>query len=144
MWNTNSIEHKDLMQRMFLYPWINSFIRPLLFTITLRGIRTFWGRYLQVIYGSLPMVIFIMVFVYYFSWMGSRLYSGTIEGVQSFSNSQDAFFYMFVLLTTSNNPDVWLPSYNQGRINSIFFILFLVVGLFLLMNLLLAIFYSSY
>ena len=66
---------------MFLYPWVNSFIRPVLFTFTLRGIRTFWLRYLQVIYGSLPMVIFIMVFVYYFAWMGSRLYSGTIEGV---------------------------------------------------------------
>lgn len=101
-------------------------------------------RYLQVIWYSGPMVIFIMVFVYYFSWMGSRLYSGTIEGVQSFSNSQDSFFYMFVLLTTSNNPDVWLPAYHSSRKNFVFFGMFLIVGLFLLFNLLLAIFYSSY
>lgn len=127
-----------------LYPWINSFIRPVLFTITLRSIRTFWLRYLKVIYGSLPMVTFIMVFVYYYSWVGSRLYSGTIEGVQSFKNGQDAFFYMFVLLTTSNNPDVWLPSYNEDRTNSLFFLSFLIIGLFLLMSLLLAIFYSKY
>ena len=51
---------------------------------------------------------------------------------------------MFVLLTTSNFPDVMLPSYNERRIDGAFFILYLVIGLFLLMNLLLAIFYSSY
>ena len=51
---------------------------------------------------------------------------------------------MFVLLTTSNNPDVWLPSYHSNRSNFLFFLVFLIVGLFLLLNLLLAIFYSSY
>ena len=70
MWNVTSIENKTMFQKSFLYPWINSFIRPILFTMTLRGIRTFWMRYLQVILGSLPMVIFIVIFVYYFSWMG--------------------------------------------------------------------------
>jgi len=144
IWNVESIENKTMFQKLFMYPWINSFIRPVLFTVSLSGIRTFWLRYLQVIWYSLPMVIFIMVFVYYFSWMGQRLYSGTIEGVQSFKDGQDAFFFMFVLLTTSNNPDVWLPSYNSSRINFVFFGLFLILGLFLFFNLLLAIFYSSY
>ena len=90
------------------------------------------------------MVFFIIIYVFYFAWMGNRLFAGTIEGVENFSNLNDSFFYMFVLLTTSNFPDVMLPSYNQERRNAIFFILFLVIGLFLLMNLLLAIFYSAY
>ena len=90
------------------------------------------------------MVLFIITYVFYFSWMGNRLFSGTIEGVQSFSTLPDAFFYMVVLLTTSNYPDVMMPSYSDSRINSIFFITFLVIGLFLLMNLLLAIFYAKY
>jgi two pore calcium channel protein len=51
---------------------------------------------------------------------------------------------MFVLLTTSNFPMVMLPSYNSSRVFCLFYILFLVIGLFLLMNLLLAIFYSNY
>ena len=90
------------------------------------------------------MVIFIIIYVFYFAWMGNRLFAGTIEGVENFSNLNDSFFYMFVLLTTSNYPDVMLPSYSQERRNAIFFILFLIIGLFLLMNLLLAIFYSAY
>lgn len=90
------------------------------------------------------MVAFIIVYVFYFSWMGNRLFSGTIEGVQTFSNLNDSFFYMFVLLTTSNYPDVMLPSYGQSRAFCLFFITYLILGLFLFMNLLLAIFYSNY
>ena len=63
------------------YPWINAFIRPVLMTLVIRTIRAFWGRYLIVIKGSLPMVLFIISYVFYFSWMGNRLFSGTIEGV---------------------------------------------------------------
>ena len=72
------------------------------------------------------------------------MFAGTIEGVENFADLNDSFFYMFVLLTTSNYPDVMLPSYAQQRRYSIFFITYLVIGLFMLMNLLLAIFYSSY
>lgn len=86
-------------------------IRPLLFTLQVRTVKSFWRRYLSVIKGSLPMVIFIMIYVFYFAWMGNRLFAGTIEGVQNFSDLNDSFFYMFVLLTTSNYPDVMLPSY---------------------------------
>jgi len=90
------------------------------------------------------MVIFIMIYVFYFAWMGNRLFAGTIEGVETFSNLNDSFFFMFVLLTTSNYPDVMLPSYGQSRRYALFFIIYLMIGLFMLMNLLLAIFYSNY
>ena len=90
------------------------------------------------------MVVFIISYVFYFAWMGNRLFSGTIEGVQYFSGLNDSFFFMFVLLTTSNYPDIMLPSYQQERRFAIFYVTYLIIGLFLLMNLLLAIFYSNY
>lgn len=126
------------------YPYINAFIRPLLFTLSVRSVKSFWRRYLSVMNGSLSMVVFIGIYVFYFAWMGNRLFAGTIEGVENFSTLNDSFFYMFVLLTTSNYPDVMLPSYGQQRRYAAFFILFLIVGLFMFMNLLLAIFYSNY
>ena len=51
---------------------------------------------------------------------------------------------MLVLLTTSNYPDVMLPAYQRDRSSCLFFIIYLIVGLFLIMNLLLAIFYSNF
>lgn len=94
--------------------------------------------------GTGPFTLFILVFVFYFAWMGNRLFSGTIEGIEYFKDMNDSFFYMFVCLTTSNYPDVMLPSYGQNRLYAIFFIAFLIIGLFLLMNLLLAVLYSHY
>ena len=106
-----STRNNSYIAKFFIYPYINAFIRPVLFTLTIRSVKSFWRRYILVIKGSAPMVAFILVYVFYFAWMGSRLFSGTIEGVETFSNLNDSFFYMFVLLTTSNFPDVMLPSY---------------------------------
>ena len=130
--------------QFYLYPYLNSFIRPVIVTLQVRVIRGFWKRYILVIKGSFAMVLFILCYIFYFAWMGNRLFSGTIEGVQNFATLGDSFFYMFVLLTTSNFPDVMLPAYGQNRWQSAFFIIYLALGLFIFMNLLLAIFYSSY
>ena len=51
---------------------------------------------------------------------------------------------MLVLMTTSNYPDIMLPAYQIYRGNCLYFIIYLVLGLMLLMNLLLAIFYSNF
>lgn len=90
------------------------------------------------------MVLVILVFMMYFAWMGQTLFIGTITGVESFSSYSESLYNMFILLTTSNFPTIGLPSYEQQRIDMWFFIIFLVIGLFLLLNLLLAIFYESY
>ena len=127
-----------------VYPWLTSLLRPIYTITVMESIRKFSTRYLRVIQGSLPMVVFILLFVFYFSWIGQRIFSDTVEGVSQFDTFFNSFWSMFVLITTSNFPMVMLPSYNTSRAYCIFFILFLVIGLFLLMNLLLAIFYSSY
>ena len=93
------------------YPWIAAFIRPIYMVSTIRIIREYWKRYWLVMCDSTPMVLFIIVYILYFSWMGQRLFSGTLEGVQYFSTFGDSCFNMLVLMTTSNYPDVMLPSY---------------------------------
>ena len=112
--------------------------------VTIRLLREYWNRYLLVMLDSMPMVLFILVYILYFSWMLQRWFSGTLEGVQYFSTFGDSFFNMLVLMTTSNFPDVMLPAYQISRWNCLFFIIYLVLGLFLMMNLLLAIFYSNF
>ena len=51
---------------------------------------------------------------------------------------------MLVLLTTANSPDIMLPAYEQNRPLVLFFIFYLMVGVFLIMNLLMALFYHNY
>lgn len=112
--------------------------------VLMRSIRSFLFRYFKVIRTSFPLVLFILGFVMFFAWMLSTLLIGQIEGVENFPTFWEGFWSMFVLLTTANYPDVMLPAYRQSRADAIFFIFYLIVGLFLLLNLLLAIFYSNY
>lgn len=53
-------------------------------------------------------------------------------------------YQLIVLLTTCNFPDVMLPAYNVNFWNSLYFILFLSMGLYLILNLLLANIFSVY
>jgi two pore calcium channel protein 3 len=51
---------------------------------------------------------------------------------------------MLVLLTTANSPDIMLPAYEYSRPLAFFFVIYLLFGVFLLMNLLMALFYNNY
>ncbi len=132
------------MDSGYKYPLAAAFIRPILLILLNKAIRENWRRFIFVILDSFQMVLFIIFFILYFAWLGGRIFKGTLEGVESFDSFGDSAFNLLVLLTTANFPDFMLPAYEQSRLNSLFFIVFLVVGLFLLMNMLLAIFYSNY
>lgn len=54
------------------------------------------------------------------------------------------FYQLIILLTTCNFPNIMLPAYNDKRIYSLYFVFFLIIGLFFLMNVLLAVVYENY
>lgn len=86
----------------------------------------------------------IIVYIVFFGWMGNRLFRGTIEGAAECSGIGSCSWHLLVLMTTANFPDVMLPAYglNQGYV--LFFFIYMIFGLFFLMNLVLAIFYTNY
>jgi len=63
------------------YPWVAAFLRPIYLLFSIRILREYSMSYIYVIKDSMSMVLFIVVFILYFSWMGQRLFSGTLEGV---------------------------------------------------------------
>jgi hypothetical protein len=104
----------------------------------------FWKRYILVVIGSIPMTILLVVYCMYFAWAGQQLFAGTIEGVENFDTFFNSFYTMFQLLTAANFPDCMLPSYKTNRICALFFLIFAGFGIFVLMQMLLAIFYNAY
>ena len=67
-----------------------------------------------------------------------------LESQKYFKNIFDALTSLLVLLTTDNHPDVMIPIYQFNRFSSLYFILFLGLGAFIILNLLIAVTYNQF
>uniref|UniRef100_A0A0D9YD47 EF-hand domain-containing protein n=1 Tax=Oryza glumipatula TaxID=40148 RepID=A0A0D9YD47_9ORYZ len=63
------------------------------------------GTYLNVLALSLLFLLFA-------SWLAYVTFEDTPQGKTVFSSYGTTLYQMFILFTTSNNPDVWVPAYN--------------------------------
>ncbi|CAK0842266.1 unnamed protein product [Prorocentrum cordatum] len=75
------------------------------------------------------------------AWVAVILFADCNEAFQSYSST---LLNLFILLTTSNYPDVQTPLVNDYWLAFLFFFGFLVTGLFLLMNLIFSAIYAQY
>ncbi|XP_064395452.1 two pore channel protein 2-like isoform X2 [Halichondria panicea] len=66
------------------------------------------------------------------------------EGERYFRTVADALESLLVLLTTANHPDVMMPIYQYNRFSAIYFILFLGIGSYIILNLLIAVIYNHF
>ena len=66
------------------------------------------------------------------------------EGDQHFSTVWDSFVNLTVTLTTANHPDIMMPIYRRNRFAAIYFVVFLIIGLFLLFNIFIAVIYNQF
>lgn len=120
-------------------------LRPIFLVDThhLGGVR----RFIRQIFQSLPpiidMLLLILFFVIIYSVLGFFLFSYDPND-HYFSTLYDSVVSMFVLLTTANFPDVMMPSYARSRWFSLFFISYLCIVLYILMNLMLAVVYEVF
>ena len=61
-----------------------------------------------------------------------------------FDSIPKTMFNVYVLFTTSNFPDIMIPFWKVHNLSAFYFIGFLIIGLYMLLNLMLAVFYNSY
>ncbi|ESQ38037.1 hypothetical protein EUTSA_v10029480mg [Eutrema salsugineum] len=71
-------------------------------------------------------------------------YLNILQGLTVFTSYGVTLYQMFILFTTSNNPDVWIPAYKSSRWSSLFFVLYVLIGVYFVTNLILAVVYDSF
>ena len=125
-------------------PLWNPIIRPIVFVALSQSMRGALATLLRTLPSVLDSVVLITLLLVIYSTVGLLLFRNTEEGLQYFPNFSEAMVNMLVLLTTANYPDVMMPAYNASRPSVLFFISFLLVGLFFCMNLVLASVYNNY
>ena len=113
-------------------------MRPFVFGLSMASLRNNAMTLLHDLWDSSVTLAMIFLFVTTYAATGHFLFRYTQEGAIYFPNLGESIWTMQVLLTTANFPDVMLPAYSTNFFWCIFFILFLIMGLYLLLNFLLA------
>jgi two pore calcium channel protein len=126
---------------------LNPVLRPLLAVSMSRRVRKGFRWILLILPNFAEVTVLITYFLVFFACCGALLFTAITkdEAIEEFKSLGWACWSLLILLTGSANfPDVMVPLYNKHPATCIFFIVFLVVGLFFLTNLLLAVAYQSY
>lgn len=104
-------------------------------------------RNLRQIFQSLPpfidILLLLLFFMVIFAILGFCLFS-TNAADPYFNTLENSLVSLFVLLTTANFPDVMMPAYSKNRWSCIFFIVYLSIELYFVMNLLLAVVFDTF
>ncbi|XP_006640532.1 two pore channel protein 1 isoform X1 [Lepisosteus oculatus] len=104
-------------------------------------------RNLRQIFQSLPpfidILLLLLFFMVIFSILGFYLFSQNTSDPY-FNTLENSIVSLFVLLTTANFPDVMMPAYSRNRWSCIFFIVYLSIELYFIMNLLLAVVFDTF
>ncbi|XP_071259121.1 two pore channel protein 1-like isoform X3 [Salvelinus alpinus] len=104
-------------------------------------------RNLRQIFQSLPpfidILLLLLFFMVIFAILGFCLFSPNTSDPH-FNTLENSIVSLFVLLTTANFPDVMMPAYSRNRWSCVFFIVYLSIELYFIMNLLLAVVFDTF
>ena len=136
----------DLIQSCFRrgFPYLENFLRPVIVLILLSQIRSNMKGILFDIKDSAVVMLCIFSYVVFFSVAGFFIFRSSFEGHAIYTSPTESFYQMLILLTTANYPDIMLPSYNAHRVYVLYFMGYLIIGLYFLQNILLAIVFDNY
>ena len=122
---------------------LSQFIRPVLLLIVSKSVR----RTLLSILSSLPPIVEVLFLLFalivFFSWFGLLLWVD-LPGQQLYNNVANALSSTQTLISTVNFPDVMIPFYQNSWWSCIFFFLYMVIGFYFLLPLILALTYNEY
>jgi len=113
----------------------------------LRNCRKILGSMVRSVYGVLPIVCLFILLLIFYCLIGNIIFANDGGGEHGavFNGPQDALMKLLFLLAGSVNfPDVMQQAFNRNAWVALYFVSFLVLGHFFLMNLLLAATYWHY
>lgn len=126
------------------YPYFSNLMRPVVVMIMMRQVRQAFLSILLDIKDSLTILLAIFVYILFFSIFAEFLFKDSFEGFALMPDVSNSYYQLLILLTTCNFPNIMLPAYNAKRSNSIFFLVYLMIGLHFLFKVLLAVIFDNY
>ena len=122
----------------FSRPFFAALIRPIVFGEFLHIVRVNSWEFVLEIKDSATFLIAIFLFIGTYALVGVYLFRYSYEGYQTFGSYKDSFYNMLILMTTANFPDIMLPAYAKNYWYMVYFVAYLIIGLYFMMSFLLA------
>ncbi|XP_010522608.1 PREDICTED: two pore calcium channel protein 1 isoform X2 [Tarenaya hassleriana] len=123
---------------------IAPYVRVLIFILSIRELRDCLVLLAGMLGTYLNILALWLLFLLFASWIAYVMFEDTQQGFTLFTSYGTTLYQMFILFTTSNNPDVWIPAYKSSRWSSLFFVLYVLIGVYFVTNLILAVVYDSF
>ncbi|KAJ4823100.1 Two pore calcium channel protein 1A [Turnera subulata] len=123
---------------------IAPYIRVFFFILSIRDLQKSILVLGGMIWTYLNVLALGLLFLLFSSWLAYVIFEDTQQGKVVFTSYATTLYQMFILFTTSNNPDVWIPAYKASRWYSLFFVLYVLLGVYFVTNLVLAVVYDSF
>ena len=89
-------------------------------------------------------LVLMLLFITFYAWVGVVMFYNSAEGRMHFPNLIDAMWTLWTCVTTVIYPDVMMPAYNENRLATLYFMVFMVITMFFMMNVVLASVVNSY
>ena len=119
-------------------------LRPFVVINFFRTMRFNTKEFAHDLKASFIILVTIVFWIFYYAMLGFYLFRYTFEGATNFLELGMSMSSIYTALTTANFPDVGLPAYQRNYFTMLFFISFMLVGLYLLLNILLASVFSKF
>ncbi|KAL4238205.1 Two pore calcium channel protein 1-like [Mactra antiquata] len=114
-----------------------------------RQIRRAWRNMRKTVFEIAHVLLLFFFFIMVFGLIAYQIfrYRSNIvypDGKQYFKSYGAGVWDLYVLVTTSNHPEVMVPAIDQSKFYCIFFFVYIMVCFYMLLNVLLAVAYHSY
>lgn len=123
--------------------WVVPILNVALLLFFIRAIREIWIQFTKVLIKSVPVFIIILAYFLLFVLIGFILFGQNTDNL-AFSTITSSMYTVFILFTVSNYPDVSMAYFENNRYTALYFWAYLLIGIFLLSNLLLAQIFINY
>eukprot|EP00656_Telonema_subtile_P000788 TRINITY_DN10372_c0_g1_i2.p1 TRINITY_DN10372_c0_g1~~TRINITY_DN10372_c0_g1_i2.p1 ORF type:complete len:834 (-),score=235.20 TRINITY_DN10372_c0_g1_i2:386-2887(-) len=129
--------------------YFGSLLRPFFIVALSKRLRVLFSCILKATPLMLEVFLLMLMVILLFAWVGMLIFEDwACNHVSAVYGDMPCFVQNFlklhVLLTTANYPDVMMQDYTRSRWSILFYMLFLMIAMFGLLNLALALCYNKY
>ncbi|KAL7540597.1 hypothetical protein ACHAWF_006726 [Thalassiosira exigua] len=124
--------------------WLDPFSRMVLLGTFTRKLREELRTFIAMVPEMMIPLSMLIVIIIFYAWFGVVIFYQTQEGMTAFPNLLEGMWTLWTCVTTANYPDVMMPSYNEDRGVVLYFVSFMVLSFFYIMNLVLTVAVNKY